>query len=321
MDIRWLQDFLILAETGSFTRAAQQSDVSQAAFSRRIKTLEWWLGTVLVDRSATPLRLTPGGELFREQAAEIVAQIADAPTSFRDATMVRHQPVRLGITFASTARLPQWWHQWSAVLGPETTCSVVTGTLQDCITALLAGSVDMIVCHRYRPVPIALPDDQYVGAVIGHETLAPFASPAFIAAMGDDYPGRRGAPIPLLAYAKSCLFARVVDDLIENAPERLYGRTVVKTQTPSVIQSMAAAGHGLAWLTSAQVAEAPPGTLQRIDDTIRTAELDIVVFRDRSAGSPAFERLWELLARTAVGSEPPAARPVGRAVATATMGC
>ncbi|MGL4976364.1 MAG: LysR family transcriptional regulator, partial [Bosea sp. (in: a-proteobacteria)] len=40
MDIRWLQDFLTVAETGNFTRAAERRNASQAAFSRRIQSLE-----------------------------------------------------------------------------------------------------------------------------------------------------------------------------------------------------------------------------------------------------------------------------------------
>ena len=48
MELRWLQDFLMVAETGNFTRAAEKRNTSQAAFSRRIKSLEAWLGFDLI---------------------------------------------------------------------------------------------------------------------------------------------------------------------------------------------------------------------------------------------------------------------------------
>ncbi len=68
MEIRWLQDFLTVAELGNFTRAAEERHASQAAFSRRIQSLESWLGVTLIDRSVFPTRLTVEGERFKEQA-------------------------------------------------------------------------------------------------------------------------------------------------------------------------------------------------------------------------------------------------------------
>lgn len=46
MDIKWIEDFLVLAEQGSFTKAAETRFVTQPAFSRRIRSLETWLGEV-----------------------------------------------------------------------------------------------------------------------------------------------------------------------------------------------------------------------------------------------------------------------------------
>ena len=50
METRWLEDFVSLAETRSFSRSAQLRHVTQSAFSRRIQSLETWAGTDLVDR-------------------------------------------------------------------------------------------------------------------------------------------------------------------------------------------------------------------------------------------------------------------------------
>jgi DNA-binding transcriptional LysR family regulator len=77
MELRWLQDFLMVAETGNFTRAAERRNTSQAAFSRRIKSLEAWLGFDLIDRSVYPTQLTPQGDRFREHAGELLRQMLD----------------------------------------------------------------------------------------------------------------------------------------------------------------------------------------------------------------------------------------------------
>ena len=61
MDTKWLEDFVSLAETRSFSRSAQSRHVTQPAFSRRIQALEAWAGADLVDRSIYPTRLTAAG--------------------------------------------------------------------------------------------------------------------------------------------------------------------------------------------------------------------------------------------------------------------
>ncbi|MCT7654667.1 LysR family transcriptional regulator [Oceanimonas sp. NS1] len=44
MELKWLKDFVALNEHGSFSKAAEARFVTQPAFSRRIRSLENWLG-------------------------------------------------------------------------------------------------------------------------------------------------------------------------------------------------------------------------------------------------------------------------------------
>ena len=48
MQTAWLEDFVALAATRSFSRAAEQRHLTQPAFGRRIRSLEQWAGTALV---------------------------------------------------------------------------------------------------------------------------------------------------------------------------------------------------------------------------------------------------------------------------------
>lgn len=58
MNLSWLEDFLALAASGNFSRAAEDSHMTQPAFSRRVRALEEWLSADLFDRSTQPARLT-----------------------------------------------------------------------------------------------------------------------------------------------------------------------------------------------------------------------------------------------------------------------
>jgi DNA-binding transcriptional LysR family regulator len=75
MNTKWAEDFLALVETRSFGRAATVRNSSPAAFSRRIQSLETWVGAELVDRSSSPLVLTAAGHSFRYIAVNIISQV------------------------------------------------------------------------------------------------------------------------------------------------------------------------------------------------------------------------------------------------------
>lgn len=68
MDTKWLEDFVSLAKTRSFSRWAQLRHLTQPAFSRRLRSLQAWAGVALVDRSSYPTRLTAAGTQLHAQA-------------------------------------------------------------------------------------------------------------------------------------------------------------------------------------------------------------------------------------------------------------
>jgi len=78
METKWLEDFVSLAETRSFSRSAQLRHVTQPAFSRRIQSLEAWAGVELVDRSSYPTHLTPAGAALYAQALDLLQALHDA---------------------------------------------------------------------------------------------------------------------------------------------------------------------------------------------------------------------------------------------------
>ena len=75
MELRWLEDFLALAEHRTFARAAAFRHVTQPAFGRRIRTLEEWFGTPLFVRSAQGAVLTPAGRFLRTPAQELTRNV------------------------------------------------------------------------------------------------------------------------------------------------------------------------------------------------------------------------------------------------------
>lgn len=295
MDMRWLEDFLAVADTGNFTRAARSRNISQAAFSRRIKALETWLGSPLIDRASFPTRLTEDGERFREKAVEIVQNIALARLGGSDTGRRRQVSVGLPHSLA-TGRLPTWWNGWSRAIGSGVAGNIVSGDVNEIVAALLNGEVDVLIVYRSAQTQVVLPDDQFQCIEIGEETLAPWAAPDLadrVEALIRD--GKAGS-IPLLGYTKTSTFAGIVDDILEGTAQASRGHVVFEAESTTVLRAMAVAGHGIAWLPGGVAEEAPTGALRRVEYGVPVARLKIVAHRDRSANFPALTRLWELLA-------------------------
>jgi len=72
MNVRQLEHLLAIAETGSFSRAAERSFMTQSAFSRSIQSLEAELGGRLVDRIGKRNALTPLGDAVLARTRQIV---------------------------------------------------------------------------------------------------------------------------------------------------------------------------------------------------------------------------------------------------------
>ena len=76
---------MALARERSFSKAAELRFVTQPQFSPRIRALELWAGAELIDRSATPLRLTAAGEALLPAARSAAAGLDEARERIRRA--------------------------------------------------------------------------------------------------------------------------------------------------------------------------------------------------------------------------------------------
>lgn len=100
MDLRQIQHFLALADTLSFSRAAEQIGISQPALSKSIKKLEEDLGGLLLHRDGKDTRLTELGRSVRKQL-EIVVENIDKARQIVDAISSGHAN-ELNIGIATT---------------------------------------------------------------------------------------------------------------------------------------------------------------------------------------------------------------------------
>lgn len=84
MELRKLQYFLVIAEEGSITRAAERLHISQPTLSRQIHELEEELKTRLLVRHSRSVSLTEGGILLRARAQDIMEMVSKTVSEFEN---------------------------------------------------------------------------------------------------------------------------------------------------------------------------------------------------------------------------------------------
>lgn len=95
LDFDDLSAFFVVAETGSFARAAERLESSKSIISRRVARLEATLSTRLLQRTARGAHLTEAGTLYYEQARRAMSQLEFAGENLIEATNDLSGPIRL----------------------------------------------------------------------------------------------------------------------------------------------------------------------------------------------------------------------------------
>ena len=101
LDIRQLRAFVLLAQTGSFTKTARQLHLSQSAISHSIKALEAEVHCRLLDRVGRTVTLTQAGEQLLGHAQRILAEMEEARERLKNLGKWGHGRLRIGASTTS----------------------------------------------------------------------------------------------------------------------------------------------------------------------------------------------------------------------------
>lgn len=104
MDLRQLQYFTKIAESGSFREAAVRANIAQSALSRHMRALEEELGVILLERHARGIRLTTEGEQLKRRADSILRDVEETKSELTATTSSPRGTVTIGAS-STTSRL------------------------------------------------------------------------------------------------------------------------------------------------------------------------------------------------------------------------
>ncbi|NRF65415.1 LysR family transcriptional regulator [Aquincola sp. S2] len=295
MNLSWLDDFMALAATGNFSRAADERHMTQPAFSRRIRALEEWLGAELFDRSSQPARLTETGHWFRKIAQELQAQVAKVPGEARAIAEASSTTLRFAATHAlSFTFLPRWLRQLEAHtnLGPV---QLVSDVQQRCEALLLHKQVQFVLAHGHPQVKGPLDEASCPFLVVGSDQLIPVS-----ATDGNGQPTHlipsdgKAAGLQMLGYSAESGVGRILRAMKGPELERLRAQQVLTAHLASVLRTMALDGRGLAWLPALLIGDdIAAGRLAVAAPDAWRIDLEVRLHRDHAALGRAAEGFWE----------------------------
>lgn len=307
MDTKWLEDFVSLAETRSFSRSAQLRHVTQPAFSRRIQALEAWAGIDLVDRSSYPTRLTPAGETFHAQALEILDSLQATRNMMRSHQVAGQDTIEFAVphTLAFTF-FPHWLMDLRQRFG-NLKSRLIGLNVHDAVLRLTEGGCDLLIAYHHITQPLQLSSDRYEMLSLGHETLAPYAKGDVEGQPLFRLPGTPRHPVPLLSYASGAYMARLVEQIIKHAPVQPYLDPIYETDMAEGLKAMALEGHGLAFLPASSVKkELRVKRLVAAGGSDYELTMEVRIYRERPQFvrhvKPVAQELWDFLRQQALAA-------------------
>ena len=279
MDLRWLEDVLVLLEERNLTKAAERRNVTQPAFSRRIKSFEAWMGTPLLERKANRVEISPSLLANEDEIKSLIARLQELRnkiTTFkpeRTTVTIATQHALIFSAFPDIATLTRQ-------LMPSLSFRLRAGNRSECISIFLRGDASILLCYEgeaSKPMPFdsSIHRDQW-----GIDRLVPLLGGKLRYTRTGD--GSIPELTPAIVYPEQSHFG----DLLA-AGERPFStrsrasNPVCETAFSAGIKEMVIKGLGVAWLPVSMVyKEIESGQIVDLSAVYGSVALKIAFYTD-----------------------------------------
>lgn len=292
MKIEWIEDFLELIEAGTFSLAAERRHVTQPAFSRRIRQLEEWLGTDLIDRQSPRLALTPHAREYEPLLRDWLARLYALRNRMRTEALHGRRAVlttQHTLTVSYLPRLLRHFRQHA----PEARLQVRSSNRDDCIDDFQRRQADLMVCSELEGAPLMMDRSDIERLELGQEQLIPVT-----AGQGGKplHSPQAGLTLPLIGYDRDSFLGSVLATPMFDLQRHYDIELVCETAFTIGIKELALSGLGVGWLPHGLIEEElESGKLHSLLDWIGGPMLVVAGYRHTSQDIDAVDRLWSLM--------------------------
>lgn len=297
MELKWLEDFLAVNRLRNFSKAAASRNVTQPAFSRRIRALENWLGVPLFDRSVMPVELTHYGEEFLPHAEQILRNAIEAQQDFRNGLAADKKLVRISTLHSLSVHLVP--RLVAPFLSENPSSRVeISSSIQGVdahFDALDSGAAHILVVYasgwhqRRRDLQ---------ATEVAQDWLVPVVSRGYAEHHGLPDLEAAGTRLPFISYPPFTFSHGLVQPILDWLGNRAVVR--VASSLGETQKALMMEGAGIAWLLEGSlIRELAEGSVMRCaGDPARFArQIHVTAVRRADLSHPAAERLWARLSK------------------------
>jgi DNA-binding transcriptional LysR family regulator len=293
VDVEGLEDYLLLLDAGSFSRAAERRNLSQPAFSRRIMALESWVGTPLLVRGSHKLTTTPAGERFRTFSEELLRRIYSGRTEVREIGASSRTEIRFASTPALSLAYFSRWVKDVEADRPLESMVLSVDTMTACERQLVQGEVHFVLCHHHKDITTPLDTSQFHFVRLDDDPLVPLSAPNPDGSPLFELSDTAKSPIKFLNYTRESGLWRILDGVRQKNPLQVSLEQVFASHSSMVLAAMARDGRGVAWVPrSFAQPDIAAGRLVAAGDAQWEIAAEIRLIRPRDRQSEAAERFW-----------------------------
>ncbi|MEM7721358.1 MAG: LysR family transcriptional regulator [Pseudomonadota bacterium] len=287
MRLDWLEDLVAVLDEGSLSGAARSRNVSQPAFSRRLRAAEDALGTELIDRRSKPARLRPGIEALAPRLHTAAAEIRQLRVDLRLAAADEAESIVVSAqhSLATTraAAIVERMDGVPAIRGVR----LRSANRDDCIRTIMVGEADIAIVHRTPAEQIWHRPSEIEVTGLAAERLVPIATRGEAARL-------QNGVLRLVAFPGEVFLGKVFADRIApRLPEALQLIPRAETALAPAAHSLAREGSGVAWLPETMVrTDVAAGHLHDLSGQLPSTLLELIGVRTIRRRSATLDKAW-----------------------------
>lgn len=295
MRLEWLEDILAIAQTGSFSGAAERRNLTQSAFSRRIQQIEDHVGVELFDRSRKPVQLRPTTQAQGAQIEQISAALRQLIVDLRRGDRVASNRIVIASQHSLTTSLAPRIVQGILDRGEDIYVRLRSANLDECYALLLSRQADLAILYAAPDAEEQVTGDFLESIDIGLDLLIPVLRSDLAQVFRASGPP---GDIPYIAYPTDVFFGTVMAERI--LPNLGPGQTALpkaETALTNAALEMAAAGVAVAWVPqSLALRDLQSARIADLSTALPTTPLSIRAVRLKGSPSEAETVIWDYLA-------------------------